>query len=106
MPRSDTEALGVLERETLNQIYYSVGFGIIWLFEWTGNCMNLHNDVDAVQRINIQRLQWLSYALRIDEDVAGRRVFDEITKCWKKERSFLHWKNHAEKILSSFGVFN
>ena len=43
------------------------------------NCelYELLNDMDVVQRINIQRLRWLGHVVRMEEDAPARRtVFD------------------------------
>ena len=36
----------------------------------------LLNDIDVVQRINIQRLRWLGYVVRMEEDAPVGRIFD------------------------------
>ena len=36
----------------------------------------LLNDIDVVQRINIQRLRWLGHVVRMEEDAPARRIFD------------------------------
>ena len=36
----------------------------------------LLNDIDVVQRINIQRLCWLGHVVRMEENAPARRVFD------------------------------
>ena len=35
----------------------------------------LLNDIDVVQRVNIQRMRWLGHAVRIKEDATARRIF-------------------------------
>ena len=36
----------------------------------------LLNDMDVVQRINVQRLRWVDHVVRMEEDTPARWVFD------------------------------
>ena len=36
----------------------------------------LLNEIDVLQRINIQRLRWLGHVVPMEEDSPARRVFD------------------------------
>ena len=67
----------------------------------------LLNDIDVVQRINIQRLRWLGYVVRMEEDAPARRVFDAgICGSRRRGRSCIRWKDQIEEALSSIGVTN
>ena len=62
----------------------------------------LLNDMNVVQRINIQRLHWLRHVVRMEEDAPARRVFDAVVY----GREFLPeicGEEIAEEILISFG---
>ena len=55
-----------------------------------------------MQRNNIQRLRWLSHAVRMDEDALARRVFNAaIYGNRRKERFSLSLKDKIEEGLSS-----
>ena len=55
----------------------------------------LLNDIDVMQRINIQRLRWLGHVVRLEEDAPAERVFDEEI-CG---RSCIRWKDQIEETL-------
>ena len=60
----------------------------------------LLNDIAVVQRINIQRLRWLGYLVRMDEDVPARRIFNaEMCGSWP----CIRWKDQIEEALSAIG---
>ena len=65
---TDIVALRVFERKVLRKIFSPV---------WVGHD-ELHNDMDVLQRINIQRLHWLGHVVHMEEDVPARRVFAEV----------------------------
>ena len=67
----------------------------------------LLNDMDVVQRINIQRLRWLGHVVRMEEDAPARRVFDAgICGSRRRGRPCIRWKDQIEEALSSIGVTN
>ena len=67
----------------------------------------LLNDMDVVQRINIQRLRWLGHVVRIEEDAPARRVFDAgICESRQRGQPCIRWKDQIEEALSSIGVTN
>ena len=76
------------------------------LFSWDFNLAS-HNDMDVVQRINIQLLRWLGHIVRMKEDAPARRVFDAGI-CGSRRRGLpcIRWKDQIEEALSSIGVTN
>ena len=82
-------------------------FGPVWVgddfrIRFNSELYELLNDIDLVQRINIQRLSWLGHVVRMEEDASARRVYDagicgnrqrvRICICWKtKPRKPCHW---------------
>ena len=75
--------------------------------EFNGELYELLNDVDVVQRINIQRQRCLGHVVRMEEDALARRVFDvENCESWRRERPCFRWKDQIEEALSSMGVNN
>ena len=63
------------------------------------------NDIDVVQRINIQRLRWLGHVVRMEEDATARREFDAAI-CGRRcrGRPCIRWKDQIEESLSSIAV--
>ena len=67
----------------------------------------LLNDMDIVQRINIQRLCWLGHLVRMDEDAPARRILDAgICGNWRRGRLCIRWKDQIEEALSSISETN
>ena len=67
----------------------------------------LLNDMDVVQRINIQRLRWLGHVVRMQEDAPVRRVFDAgICGRRRTGRPCIRWKDQIEEAVSSIGITN
>ena len=62
--------------------------------EYESTTYELLNDIDIMQRINIQRLRWLGHVGRMQEDASTRRVFDAgIYGSWRKGRPCICWKD-------------
>ena len=67
----------------------------------------LLNDMDVVQRINILRLRWLGYVVRMEEYAPARGIFDaKICGSQRSGRPCIFWKNQIEETLSSIDVTN
>ena len=67
----------------------------------------LLNDMDVVQRINIQRLRWLGHVVRMKKDAPARWVFDaDIYGSWRRGQLYIRWKNQIETAVKSIGVTN
>ena len=63
----------------------------------------LLNDIDVVQRINIQRL--LGHVVRMEEDAPPRRVFDAgICGSRRRGKPCIRWKDQIEEALLSTGI--
>ena len=76
-------------------------------FRSNSKLYELLNYMDIVQRINIQRLCWLGYIVRMDENVSVKRVFDtRICGSRGRGRPGLLWMDHLVKMLSLIGVTN
>ena len=65
----------------------------------------LLNNVDVVQRFNIQRLRWLGHVIRMEEDAPARRVF-HAGMYESRRREYISWKDQIEEALSLIGVTN
>ena len=62
----------------------------------------LLNDIDVVQRINIQRLRWLDHVVRMEKDAPATRVFDAgICGSRRRGRPCIRCKDQIEEVLSS-----
>ena len=65
----------------------------------------LLNDMDVMQRFNIQRLRWLGHVVRVEEYASARRIFDAaIYGSQRRQRPCIRWKDQIEDALSSIGV--
>ena len=74
---TDAAALRVFERKVLRKIFGPVRVGDDFRIRFNSELYELLNDnMDVVQRINIQRLRWLGHVVRMEEDALARRVFD------------------------------
>ena len=73
---TDAAALRVFERKVLPKIFGPVRVGDDFRIRFNSELYELLNDMDVVQRINIQRLRWLGHVVRMEEDAPARRVFD------------------------------
>ena len=69
-------ALRVFERKVLRKIFGPVRVGDDFRIRFNSELYELLNDMDIVQRINIQQLSWLGHVVRMEEDAPTRRVFD------------------------------
>ena len=73
---TDAAGLRVFERKGLCKIFGPVRVGNDFRNRFSSELYELLNDIDVVQRINIQRLHWLGHIVRIEKDAPERRVFD------------------------------
>ena len=104
---TDAAALRVFERKVLRKIFGPVRVGDDFRIRYNSELYELLNDMDVVQRINIQRLRWLGHVVRMEEDAPARRVFDaEICGSRRRGRPCIRWKDQIEEALSSIGVTN
>ena len=83
---TNAAALRVFERKILLKIFGPVRVDDDFRIRFNSELYVLLNDIDVVQRINIQRLRWLGHGLRMEEDALARRVFraevgDEDDRC-------------------------
>ena len=77
------------------------------MIRFNSELYELLNDIDILQRINIQRLRWLGHVVRMEEYAPARRVFDAgICGSLRRGRPCIRWKNQIEEALSSIGVTN
>ena len=98
--RTDAAALRVFERKVLRKIFGSVRVGDDFRIRFNSELYELLNDVDVV-------LRWLGHAVRMEQDVPARRVFDAgICGSRRRERPCIRWKDQIEESLSSSGVTN
>ena len=70
--RTDAAVLRVFERKALRKIIRS-----------NSELYELLNDRDVVQRINIQRLRWFGYVIRMEEDAPASQVFHAEICGWR-----------------------
>ena len=70
---TDAAALRVFEGKVLHKIFSPVRVGDDLRIRFNSELYKLLNDMDVVQRNNIQRL---GQVVRIEEDAPARRVFD------------------------------
>ena len=104
---TDATALRIFERKVLRKIFGPVRVGDDFRIRFNSELYELPNDMDVVQRINIQRLRWLGHVVRLEEDASARRVFDAgIYGRRRKGRSCIRWKDQIEEALLSIGVTN
>ena len=61
---TDAAALVVFERKVLRKIFCAVRVGDDFRIRFNCELYELLNDIDVVQRINIQRLCWLGHVVR------------------------------------------
>ena len=94
---NDAAALRVFERKVLCKIFGSVRVSDNFRIRYNSVLYELLNDLDVVQRINIQQLRWLGHAVRMEEDALARRIFD-VGICGSRRRGqpCIHWKNKIE----------
>ena len=87
---TDAAALRVFERKVLRKIFGLVRVGDDFRIRFNSELYELLNDIDIVQRINIQRLRGLAYVVRMEEDAPGRRLFDaEICGSRRRGRPYI-----------------
>ena len=65
---TDATFLRVFEREVFSKILDSMRVGNDFLIRFNSTLYELLNDVDIVQRINIQLLRWLGHIVGMEED--------------------------------------
>ena len=63
-------------RKVLRKVFGPVRVGDDFRIRYNSELYELLNDLDVVQRINIQRRRWLGHADRVEEDAPARRVVD------------------------------
>ena len=91
---TDAAALRVFERKALRKTFGPVRVGDDFRIRFNSELYELLNDMDVVQRINIQRLRWLGRVVRMEEDAPARRVFDAgICGSRRRGRSCIRWKD-------------
>ena len=73
---TDATALRVFERKVLRKIFGPVRVGNDFRIRFNSELYELLDDIDVVQRINIQRLRWLGQVVSMEEDAPARRIFD------------------------------
>ena len=66
----------VFGRKVLLKIFGPVRVGDDFRIRFNSDLYELLNDMEVVQRINIQRLRWLGHVVRMKEDIPAERVFD------------------------------
>ena len=77
------------------------------LIRFNSELYELLNGMDVVQRINIQRLRWLSHVIHMEEDAPAKWVFNAgICGSRQRGRPCLRWKDQIEKALSLIGLTN
>ena len=104
---TDAAALRVFESKVLREIFGPLRVGYDFHIRYNSKLYKLLNDMDVVQRINIQRLRWLGDAVRIVEDAPARRVFVAgICGSRRRGRPCICWKDQIEEAMSSIGVTN
>ena len=97
----------VFERKVLRKSFGPVRVGDDFRIRFNSKLYELLSDMDVVQRINIQRLRWLGYVVRMEEDAPARRVFDAgICESWRRGRACIHRKDQIVEALSLIGVTN
>ena len=91
---TDAAALGVCERKVLRKMFDPVRVGDDFRIRFNSELYELLNDMDVVQRINIQRLLWLGHVFRMEEDAPARRVFDAgICGSRRRGRLCIRWND-------------
>lgn len=107
MTQSDAAALGVFERKILRKIFGPICVGDAYRIRWNDELYELYDDVDIVQRINIQRLRWLGHIARMDETTPARAAFDAVVGGQRRRgRPRARWKDQMSEITSGLGVTN
>ena len=104
---TDAAALRLFERKVLSKIFSPVRVDDDLRIRFNSELYELLNNMDVVQRINIQWLRWLGYVVRMEKDAPARRVFDaRICGSRRRGRHCIRWKDQIEEALSSIGVTN
>ena len=75
-PCTDAAALRVFERQVLRKIYGVVRVDDDFRIRFNSELCKLLNNIDVMQRINIQSLRWLGYVVSMEEDAPAKPVFD------------------------------
>ena len=65
---TDVATLRVFERKVLRKIFGPVPVGDDFRIRFNSKLYELLNDIDVVQRINIQRLRWLGPVVGMEEN--------------------------------------
>ena len=65
---TDAAALRVFDGKVLHKIFGPVRVGDDLRIRFNSELFELLNDIDVVQRINIQRLRWFDHVVRMEED--------------------------------------
>ena len=94
-------ALRVFERKVLRKIFGPGRVGDDFRIRFNSELYELLNDMDIVQRINIQRLRWLGHVVRMEKNAPAGI-------CGSRRRGppCIRWKDQIEEALSSIGVIN
>ena len=104
---TDAAAFRLFEGKVLRKIFGPVQVCDDFLIRFNSELYELLNDIDIVQRINIQWLRWLGQVVCMEEDAPARRIFDAgICGSRRSGQSCIRWKDQIEEALSSIGVTN
>ena len=76
MTRNDAGVCGVFERKVLRKIFGPLRVGDDFRIRTNDELYELYNDMDVVQRVNVQRLRWVGHVVRMDDEAPAKRVFD------------------------------
>ena len=68
--------LKVFERKDLHKIFGLMRVGDVFRVRLNSELYMLVNDIDVVQRINIQWLYWLGHVVRMEENAPAMRLID------------------------------
>ena len=96
---TNAAALRVLERKVLCKISGLGRVGDDFRIRLSSELYDLLNDIDVVQRINMQRLRWLGHVVPIQEDTPASRAFDA-ESCGSRQRGrpYIRWKPEVVRM--------
>ena len=103
---ADVAALRVFERKVLRKIFGPIRVGNDFRIRFNSELYELLNDMDVVQRINIQRHR-SAMSFGMEEDPQARWVFDvRVCGSRRRRRPCIRWrkKEKIEEALSMIGV--
>ena len=87
---TDVADLGVFDRKALRKVFGPVRVRDDFRIRYNSELYELLNEMDVVKRINIQRLRWFGHVVRMQEDVAARRIFDAGTNGSQRKNTTLY----------------